>query len=61
MAKAAMKRKFPVGTRIEAKDGDSGIVVEAIGRDAEHPMAKGDNVFVAWSSGVSTWTPCDEL
>lgn len=58
------KNDFPVGTQVEGgagDDRDTGTVIEAVGADARHSMASGDNVFVAWDSGVRTWTPASDL
>lgn len=58
------KRDFAIGIRVESgeeDDYDTGCVIEATGTDAKHPMAGGDNVFVAWDSGVRTWTPASDL
>ena len=56
---------FALGSRVTGgagEDRDVGTVVEAIGPDAQHPMAaNGNNVFVAWDSGVRTWTPASDL
>jgi hypothetical protein len=57
-------RGFPIGARVEAGNGedyDTGTVIEAVGEDANHSMATGDAVFVAWDSGVRTWAPISEL
>lgn len=56
--------EFKIGCRVEGgsdDDRDSGTIVEAAGADARHPMAGGENVLVAWDSGVRTWTPASEL
>lgn len=62
--RASAKRDFPIGVRVEGGEGedyDTGTVVEAMDLDAAHPMASGDNVFVAWDSGVRTWAPISDL
>lgn len=56
--------QYTIGTRVEGGEGDDrdiGTIVEATGVDARHPMATADNVFVAWDSGVRTWTPLADL
>lgn len=58
------KTEIAAGTRVEGgmgEDHDAGTVIAANGVDLEHPMAGGDNVFVAWDSGVRTWVPVTEL
>lgn len=43
-----------IGTRVEAGEGedhDTGVV---------HAV-DGDHAFVGWTSGVSTWTPIEDL
>lgn len=55
------KQDFPIGVAVEGVDGDHGVVIEANGADARHPMACDDNVLVAWDSGVRTWTPASDL
>jgi len=55
---------FAFGSRVEGGEGedhDIGTVIEAIGPDAQHPMAVDGNVYVAWDSGVRTWTPASDL
>jgi hypothetical protein len=51
-----------IGTRVEAADGsDTGLIVPCIGPDEDHPMACDGNVYVAWDSGVRTWTPLTDV
>lgn len=59
-----MAESFPIGTRVQGGRGDDhdiGTVIAAVGDDASHPMANGPNIFVAWQSGVRTWTPIADL
>lgn len=59
-----LEMTIKIGTRVEAGNGedhDTGRVVECIGADETHPMACPGNVYVAWDSGVRTWTPVGDL
>ena len=50
---------FPVGTRIQADD-DRGVVI-AHEDGTLQSWAPATTVYVAWESGVRTWTPVDLL
>ena len=55
-------RKFRTGARVEAgagEDHDTGTVMD--GTLAEMPAPAPDMAWVAWDSGVRTWTPIADL
>lgn len=60
---AGAKRRKPtisVGDRVRDAEGDVGIIIEANALDAHVPH-NSDQVFVAWATGVRTWTPTSNL
>lgn len=64
VARANASALLRIGTRVEAGIGaghDVGTVILATDYEAAHRMNDGTAVYVAWDSGVRTWTPMADL
>jgi hypothetical protein len=54
--------QFPIGSRVEGgsgEDHDIGTIIDPTTIDRRHQMARA--VFVAWDSGIRTWTPVSDI